>query len=327
MGSHMTIGGEIQLYHHPRKRTLTRRILVGTAFRVCASMCGVAVVVIMAGILIELLQNSRQAITTFGWRFLVSAEWDPVAGKFGALSSIYGTVVSTLIALIIAVPASLVIALFLVELCPKALSGFFRTAIELLAAIPSIIYGMWGLFVFAPFMARHIQPGLGKYLGFMPLFQGPPMGIGMLTAGVILALMILPFVSSVMRDVLQMVPSVLKESAYGLGATTWEVTKDVSLRYGFPGMVGAVFLGLGRAIGETMAVTFVIGNDHSLSLSLFASGNTIASTLANEFTEASEPLYLSALVELGLVLFLMASAFQLIAQLWLRAAAAKMGAQ
>ena len=323
----MTIGGEIQLYHHPRKRTLTSRILVGTAFRVCASMCGVAVVVIMAGILIELLQNSRQAITTFGWRFLVSAEWDPVAGKFGALSSIYGTVVSTLIALIIAVPASLVIALFLAELCPKALSGFFRTAIELLAAIPSIIYGMWGLFVFAPFMARHIQPGLGKYLGFMPLFQGPPMGIGMLTAGVILALMILPFVSSVMRDVLQMVPSVLKESAYGLGATTWEVTKDVSLRYGFPGMVGAVFLGLGRAIGETMAVTFVIGNDHSLSLSLFASGNTIASTLANEFTEASEPLYLSALVELGLVLFLMASAFQLIAQLWLRAAAAKMGAQ
>lgn len=323
----MTIGGEIQLYHHPRKRTLTSRILVGTAFRVCASMCGAAVVVIIAGILIELLQNSRQAITTFGWRFLVSAEWDPVAGKFGALSSIYGTVVSTLIALIIAVPASLVIGLFLVELCPKALSSFFRTAIELLAAIPSIIYGMWGLFVFAPFMARHIQPGLGKCLGFMPLFQGPPMGIGMLTAGVILALMILPFVSSVMRDVLQMVPSVLKESAYGLGATTWEVTKDVSLRYGFPGMVGAVFLGLGRAIGETMAVTFVIGNDHSLSLSLFASGNTIASTLANEFTEASEPLYLSALVELGLVLFLMASAFQLIAQLWLRAAAAKMGAQ
>ncbi|MDH7602135.1 MAG: phosphate ABC transporter permease subunit PstC [Armatimonadota bacterium] len=304
-----------------------RQRLACAAFRLCASLCGLLIIAVMTGILLELLLNSRQAISTFGWKFLVSAEWDPVAGKFGALSSIYGTVVSTLIALIIAVPTSLVIALFLVELCPKRLSGFFRTAIELLAAIPSIIYGMWGLFVFAPFMAEHVQPLLSEYLGFIPFFQGTPMGIGMLTAGVILALMILPFVSSVMRDVLEMVPAVLKESAYGLGATTWEATKDVSLRYGKAGMVGAIFLGLGRAIGETMAVTFVIGNDHSLSASLFASGNTIASTLANEFTEASDPLYLSALVELGLVLFLMASIFQIIAQLWLRAATSKMGAQ
>lgn len=301
--------------------------LASQVFRGFAGLCGCSIIVVMAAILFELVLNSRQAMTTLGWRFLVTAQWDPVAGRFGALSSIYGTVVSTLIALVIAVPTSLVIALFLVELCPKRLSGFFRTAIELLAAIPSIIYGMWGLFVFAPFMARYVQPVIGKYFGFTPLFQGPPMGIGMLTAGIILALMILPFVSSVMRDVLEMVPAVLKESAYGLGATTWEVTKDVSLRYGRAGMVGAIFLGLGRAIGETMAVTFVIGNDHSLSISLFASGNTIASTLANEFTEASEPLYLSALVELGLVLFLMASAFQLIAQLWLRAAAVRMGTQ
>ena len=302
-----------------------RRAIAGKAFRYLAAACGCVVVLVMAGIIFELARNSQLAMKTFGWRFLTSAQWDPVAGRFGALSSIYGTAISTLIALIIAVPTSLVIALFLVELCPKRLSGFFGTAIELLAAIPSIIYGMWGLFVFAPFMADHVQPALGRYLGFTPLFQGPPMGIGMLTAGIILALMILPFISSVMRDVLRMVPAVMKESAYGLGATTWEVTKDVSVRYGLAGMVGAIFLGLGRAIGETMAVTFVIGNDHTLATSLFASGNTIASTLANEFTEASEPLYLSALVELGLVLFVITAIFQAVAQVWLRHAAGKAG--
>ena len=302
-----------------------RRAIAGKAFRYLAAACGGVVLLVTAGIIFELARNSQLAIKTFGWRFLTSAQWDPVAGRFGALSSIYGTAVSTLIALILAVPTSLVIALFLVELCPKRLSGFFGTAIELLAAIPSIIYGMWGLFVFAPFMSEHVQPALGRYLGFTPLFQGPPMGIGMLTAGIILALMILPFISSVMRDVLRMVPAVMKESAYGLGATTWEVTKDVSVRYGLAGMVGAVFLGLGRAIGETMAVTFVIGNDHTLATSLFASGNTIASTLANEFTEASEPLYLSALVELGLVLFVITAVFQAVAQVWLRYASGKAG--
>ena len=302
-----------------------RRAVAGKAFRYLAAACGGVVLLVTAGIIFELARNSQLAMKTFGWRFLTSAQWDPVAGRFGALSSIYGTAVSTLIALILAVPTSLVIALFLVELCPKRLSGFFGTAIELLAAIPSIIYGMWGLFVFAPFMSEHVQPALGRYLGFTPLFQGPPMGIGMLTAGIILALMILPFISSVMRDVLRMVPAVMKESAYGLGATTWEVTKDVSVRYGLAGMVGAVFLGLGRAIGETMAVTFVIGNDHKLATSLLASGNTIASTLANEFTEASEPLYLSALVELGLVLFVITAVFQAVAQVWLRYASGKAG--
>lgn len=279
------------------------------------------ILVLMVLILIELVRNSHLSISKLGLGFLSSTAWDPVAGKFGALSSIYGTVVSTLIALIIAVPTSLVIALFLVELAPKSLSGIFGTAIELLAAIPSIIYGMWGLFIFAPLMARYVQPLLGKHLGFLPLFQGPPMGIGMLSAGIILALMILPFISSVMRDVLRMVPPVMKESAYGLGATTWEVTKDVSIKYGFRGMVGAIFLGLGRAIGETMAVTFVIGNDHKLATSLFASGNTIASTLANEFTEASEPLYLSSLVELGLILFIIAAIFRALALVWMKYAA------
>jgi phosphate transport system permease protein len=191
-------------------------------------------------------------------------------------------------------------------------------AIELLAAIPSIIYGMWGLFVFAPFMADQVQPFLQGWLGFLPLFEGPPMGIGMLTAGVILALMILPFISAVMREVFGMVPPVLKEAAYGMGSTAWEVTSRVTVPFAIRGLLGASFLGLSRAIGETMAVTFVIGNDHTISPSLFAAGNSIASTLANEFTEASDPLYLSALVELGLVLFLITLLIQLLAQLWLK---------
>ncbi|MEN6355716.1 MAG: phosphate ABC transporter permease subunit PstC [Armatimonadota bacterium] len=309
-----TIRQDIELAA-PRKLTANR------LFRAITAACAGTLLVLAVGILFELWRNSQMAIGKFGLGFLTSTKWDPVSGEFGALSSIYGTVISTLIALLIATPMSVVVALFLVELAPKKLSGFFGTAIELLAAIPSIIYGMWGLFVFAPFMANHIQPWLGKYLGFSALFQGPPMGIGMLTAGMILALMILPFISSVMRDVLQMVPAVTKESAYGLGATTWEVTKDVSIPYGLRGMVGAIFLGLGRAIGETMAVTFVIGNDHKLAASLFASGNTIASTLANEFTEASEPIYLSALIELGLVLFLITALFQIVAQIWLKHAA------
>lgn len=299
---------------------------VDRLFRYLCAACCVLIIALMVGILGELVRNSMLSMRILGFGFLTSSAWDPVAGQFGALSSVYGTVVSTLIALAIAVPTGLVVSLFLVELAPKRLSGFFGTAIELLAAIPSIIYGMWGLFVFAPFMAGHVQPFLGSALGFLPLFQGPPMGIGMLTAGVILALMILPFIASVMRDVLLMVPPVMKESAYGLGATTWEVTKDVSIKYGMRGMVGAVFLGLGRAIGETMAVTFVIGNDHSMAASLFAAGNSIASTLANEFTEADTALYLSALVELGLVLFLITAAFQAVAQIWLRFTARKGGA-
>jgi len=284
---------------------------------ICAACC-ILVLVLMAGLIVELIANSTLSVRKLGLGFLISDEWDPVMGKFGALSSIYGTLVSTLIALIIAVPMSIVIALFLVELAPKGLSSFFGTSIELLAAIPSIIYGMWGLFVFGPFVADHVGPFLHRYLGFLPIFQGTPMPVGMLTAGVILALMVLPFTSSVMRDVLLMVPSVLKESAYGLGATTWEVTKDVSIRYGIRGIIGAVFLGLGRAIGETMAVTFVIGNEHKISASLFAPANSIASTLANEFTEADTPLYLSALVELGLILFLITAIFQVVAQTFLK---------
>ncbi|MCX6639466.1 MAG: phosphate ABC transporter permease subunit PstC [bacterium] len=286
-------------------------------FRRLALCCALTIPLLMIGIVFELVRNSRLSLAQFGFGFLTSKAWNPVTQDFGALSSMYGTAVSTLIAMLIALPLGFVIALFLVELAPPRLSAFFGSAIELLAAIPSIIYGMWGLFVFAPFMSNFVQPLLGKYLDFLPLFQGPPLGIGMLTAGIILAFMILPYISSVTRDVFQMVPPVVKESAYGIGATNWEVTKAVTMRYSLRGMVGAAFLALGRALGETMAVTFVIGNNHQIAASLFASGNSIASTLANEFTEASDPIYLSALVELGLVLFLITFVFQAAAQLWL----------
>ncbi len=286
-------------------------------FRGVTALFAGVLIVLMAGIVLELWRNAQPSIQEFGLGFLVSQAWNPVRQDFGALAPIVGTLVSTAIAMILAVPLSLGIALFLVEMAPPAVRSVLGTAIELLAAIPSIIYGMWGLFVFAPIMADHVQPMLAKYLGFLPLFQGPPMGIGMLTAGIILALMILPFLTSVTRDIFLLVPGMLKESAYGLGSTTWEVTRKIVIPYGRRGLVGALFLGMGRALGETMAVTFVIGNTHRLSGSLFAASNTIASTLANEFTEAAEPLYLSALVELGLILFLITFVVLSLAHLWL----------
>jgi phosphate transport system permease protein len=287
-------------------------------FRAVTMAAAGLVLVIVVGLLVELTLGARQAIVEFGPAFLVTDHWNPVGREFGALSSIYGTLVSTVIAMVLAVPVAIVIALFLVELAPPAVARPVGMAIELLAAVPSIIYGMWGLFVFSPLLADHLQPFLGKHLGFLPLFSGPPMGIGMLTAGIILALMILPFMTAVMRDVFQMVPAVVKEAAHGMGSTTWEVTRKVTVRYGAVGLVGALFLGLGRAVGETMAVTFVIGNSHRVSPSLFAAGNSIASTLANEFTEASEPVYLSSLVYLGLVLLVLTLAIQTAAQLWLK---------
>ncbi len=289
-----------------------------STFRWVTAASAALVLLIVLGVGVELVRNSTLALHRFGFGFLTSQHWNPAKGQFGAASSIYGTLVSTIIALGLAVPLSVVIALFLVELAPPRVSRVVGQAIELLAAIPSIIFGMWGLFVLAPVMAKYVQPALGKVLGGLPLFQGPPMGIGMLTAGIIIALMILPFITAVMRDVFQMVPGVMKESAYGMGATTWEVTWQVTIPYGIHGLAGAVFLGLGRALGETMAVTFVIGNKHDLSASLFSAGNSIASTLANEFTEAAEPLYRSALVELGLVLFGITFLMQVAAQLWLR---------
>ena len=263
---------------------------------------------ILLAILASLLVGSQPSLEKFGLWFIGSAEWDPVKENFGALVPIYGTLVTSLIAMLIGVPVSFGIALFLTELSPAWLKRPLGTAIELLAAIPSIIYGMWGLFVFAPLFQTHLQPVLINSLGNVPffgaLFAGPPIGIGMLTAGLILSIMVIPFIAAVMRDVFDIVPPMLKESAYALGATTWEVVWRVVLPYTKVGVIGGIMLGLGRALGETMAVTFVIGNAHRLSASLMAPGNSIASALANEFTEAVGDVYYSALIELGLILFL-----------------------
>ncbi len=286
---------------------LKQQHLLDMAFRNTTRFFAFLVFAILAGIVVSLLIGSLPAIRAFGFKFLVSSEWNPVTEQFGALVPIIGTLSTSIIALLIGIPASFGIALFITEMSPRWLKRPLGIAVELLAGIPSIIYGMWGLFVFAPAFAR-IEPWLTDHLGntalIGPLFQGPPMGIGMLTAGLILAIMVIPFIASVMRDVFEIVPPMLKESAYGLGATTWEVVWHVVLPYTKIGVVGGIMLGLGRALGETMAVTFVIGNAHDLSASLLMPGNSISSALANEFTEAVGPLYTSALIELGLLLFL-----------------------
>ena len=263
----------------------------------------------LLGIILSLVVRAWPSLATFGVPFIWSSDWNPPMDKFGALIPIYGTLVTSLIALVIAVPVSFGIALFLTELSPRWLRRPLGTAIELLAAIPSIVYGMWGLLVFAPLFAEYVQPVLKTTLGWIPLvgslFSGPALGIGILCAGVILAIMIIPFIASVMRDVFAVTPSLLKESAVGLGATTWEVVRYVVLPYTKVGVVGGIMLGLGRALGETMAVTFVIGNTNLISnFSLFAPGNSITSALANEFQEASAGLHSAALIELGLILFL-----------------------
>ena len=265
------------------------------------------VLFVLMGIIVSLAVGAWPVFHAFGPSFLTSIEWDPVNDQYGALTAIVGTLVTSFIALAIAFPISFGIALFLTEICPSKLRQPLGTAVELLAGVPSIIYGIWGLFVFAPLFAEYVQPFLGDTLGHIPgigiLFSGPQMGIGILTAGLILAVMIIPFIASVMRDVFEVVPAVLKESAYGLGCTRWEVVRKVVLPYAKTGVVGGVMLGLGRALGETMAVTFVIGNSHRLSWSLFGAGNSIASTLANEIAEASSTLHVSALFALGLILF------------------------
>lgn len=291
-----------------RDAHMKRHNLLDILFRNVTRLSAFIVLMLLLAILISLVIGSMPSIKTFGLKFLASPNWDPVSGDFGALVPVIGTLATSAIALLIAIPVSFGIALFLTEMSPPWLRRPLGVAIELLAGIPSIIYGMWGLFVFAPFFADHIQPWLIQKLGplpiFGPLFQGIPMGIGMLTAGIILAIMVIPFIASVMRDVFEVVPTLLKESAYGLGSTTWEVVWHVVLPYTKIGVAGGIMLGLGRALGETMAVTFVIGNAHQLSTSLLMPGNSISSELANEFNEAVGELYTSALVELGLILFL-----------------------
>jgi phosphate transport system permease protein len=290
-----------------RAKALNRLRTADILFRGLTRVAAIAVLVILGGVIISLIDGSLPALRAFRLNFLVEERWNPVTEKFGALAPIYGTLVTSFIAMLIAVPVGLLIAMFLTELCPMWLRRPIGIAIELLAGIPSIIYGIWGLFVFAPFLQETLQPFLIATFGNIPvlstLFAGPPYGIGVLTAGLILAIMVLPFVTSISRDVFDAVPPVLKEAAYGIGCTTWEVVRYVVLPYTRVGVIGGVMLGLGRALGETMAVTFVIGNAHKVSPSLLAPGTTISATIANEFTEAVGDLYTSSLIALGLILF------------------------
>jgi phosphate transport system permease protein len=290
-----------------RARALDRLRLGDATFHALTRASAIGVLVLLGGIIVSLIIGSVPALREFGLEFLIEERWNPVTEKFGAIAPIYGTLVTSFIAMLIAVPIGLLIAVFLTELCPMWLRRPVGIAVELLAGIPSIIYGIWGLFVFAPFLQDTLQPFLIATLGNVPLigplFAGPPYGIGVLTAGLILAIMVLPFITSISRDVFDAVPPVLKEAAYGLGCTTWEVVRYVVIPYTRVGVLGGVMLGLGRALGETMAVTFVIGNAHRISASLLAPGTTISATIANEFTEAVGDLYTSALIALGLILF------------------------
>jgi phosphate transport system permease protein len=286
--------------------TGARQHALDMVFRSATWVFAVFVLLILTGVIVSLVAGALPALEHFGWGFITSSDWNPVTEKFGALPAIYGTLVTSAIAMLIGIPVAFGIAIFITELCPPWLKRPIGTLIELLAAVPSIIYGIWGLFVFAPVLQSTLEPFLINTLGNVPwigaLFAGPPLGIGIMTAGLILGIMVLPFITSVMRDVFETVPTVLKESAYGIGATTWEVIWNIVLPTTRVGVIGGIMLGLGRALGETMAVTFVIGNAHRIQSSLMAPGTTISATLANEFTEAVGDLYLSSLIALGLVL-------------------------
>ena len=288
-------------------KALAKLRLSDAVFHALTRVAALGVLLLLSGVIIALIIGAMPALQTFGFDFITSQRWNPVTEKFGALAPIYGTIVTSFIAMLIAVPVGLFIAMFLTELCPMSLRRPIGIAIELLAGIPSIIYGIWGLFVFAPFLQGTLQPFLISLFGNIPvlsaIFEGPPYGIGVLTASLILAIMVLPFITSISRDVFDAVPPVLKEAAYGLGCTTWEVVRYVVLPYTRVGVIGGVMLGLGRALGETMAVTFVIGNAHKISASIIAPGTTISATIANEFTEAVGDLYTSSLIALGLILF------------------------
>ncbi len=276
-------------------------------FRGLAGGAALLVLVVLAAIAASMFYGGLPAFRAFGLHFIYGTEWDPVAKQFAAGVAIYGTLVSSLIAMIIAVPVSFGIAVFLTEVAPPWMRGPVAAAIELLAGVPSIIFGMWGLFVFVPLMSDRIEPWINDNLGAIPgigaLFSGPPLGVGMLTAGIILGIMVIPFISSVMRDVFALVPGPLREAAFAVGATRWEVVRRVVLPYTSSAVIGGIFLGLGRALGETMAVTFVLGNAQELNLSLLMPGNSISAAIANEFTEADSPLYVSALIALGFLLF------------------------
>ncbi len=306
----------------PRAATRGRAGAIGDfLFRHLTFLFALLVLLILGGVIVALVEGALPALRTFGVPFLFTEVWNPVTEKFGALAPIYGTLVTSAIAMLVGIPVAFGVAVFITEICPKWLKRPLATMIELLAAIPSIIYGIWGLFVFAPFVQQYIQPAIIESLGQIPgigaLFAGPPLGIGVLTAGFILAIMVLPFISSIMRDVFETVPAVLKESAYAVGATRGEVVRYIVLPYTRIGVVGGIMLGLGRALGETMAVTFVIGNAHRISVSILQPGTTISASLANEFTEAIGDLYLSSLIALGFILFVITFIVLAIAKLLL----------
>jgi phosphate transport system permease protein len=317
---------------YDRARALSAFKLGDTTFYWITRLSAISVLLILGGIIISLIVGAWPAMKEYGFAFLWTQRWAPAADPpvLGAVGPIYGTLLTSVIAMAIAIPVGLGIAVFLTELCPQWLRRPIGIAIELLAGIPSIIYGIWGLFVFAPFLQQHVQPFLIDTFGNVPvlgnLFAGPPYGIGVLTAGLILAIMVLPFITSISRDVFEAVPPVLKEAAYGLGSTTWEVSRYVVLPYTRVGVIGGVMLGLGRALGETMAVTFVIGNAHRVSPSLLAPGTTISATIANEFTEAVGDLYTSSLVALGLILFVITFIVLAFARLMLMRLNARVGA-
>jgi phosphate transport system permease protein len=278
-------------------------------------LVALAFVGLVLALIVTLVAAAVPALRTFGWRFVVGTDWDPVAESFGALPFVYGTLLSSLVAMALAVPPGIGAAIYLAELAPFWIRPPIGFLIELLAAVPSVVYGLWGIFVLAPLMRVWVQPALGATLGFLPLFRGAPYGVGMLTAGIILAIMTVPFITTVGREVLLAVPNHQREAALALGATKWETTRMAVLTYSRSGLIGAVLLGLGRALGETMAVTMVIGNRPEISASLFAPGYTMASVLANEFTEATSDVYLSALVEIGLLLLIVTVVVNALARL------------
>ncbi|HEX4662997.1 MAG TPA: phosphate ABC transporter permease subunit PstC [Terriglobales bacterium] len=307
-----TLGQRLRVV--PRHSSAPSRVADAT-FKALVWLCAACVLAIVGFILMQLIHGSWLSLRQFGWKFFAGSDWDPVNGNFGAVPFIYGTLVSSLVALIIAVPLSLGVAVFITEMCPRSLRGILSYLTELLAAIPSVIYGLWAIFVLIPLLRTKVEPALGSALGWTGLFTGPIYGVGMLTAGMILAIMIIPIISSITREVLVAVPHQQREAALALGATRWEMIRMGVLRNARAGIFGAIILGLGRALGETMAVTMVIGNRAEIAKSLFAPGYTMASVIANEFSEATDDLYTSALIEIGLALFIVTIVVNIIAQL------------
>lgn len=298
----------------PRRSGALSRV-ADLSFAALMWLCAACVLAIVGFILMQLIKGSGLSLHQFGWKFFTGSDWDPVNGQFGAIPFIYGTLVSSLISLIIAVPLSVGVAIFITEMCPRSLRGILSYLTELLAAIPSVIYGLWAIFILIPLMRKYVEPALSSTLGWTGIFTGPQFGVGMLTAGIILAIMIVPIISSITREVLVAVPHTQREAALALGATRWEMIRVGVIRNARAGIFGAIILGLGRALGETIAVTMVIGNRPEITKSLFAPAYTMASVIANEFTEATDDLYVSALIEIGLALFIVTIIVNILAQL------------